>query len=152
MSIDATAIIDRFVSHAMALGVFERVNAHEPKNSPGNGISCAVWVNNIGPVPRASGLAKTTARLEFNIRIYQSMLMEPQDAIDPAVIGAVDQLFTAYSGDFELSGDVAYIDLLGQAGPALQAQAGYINVDGKSMRVMTITAPVVLNDAWSQVN
>ena len=151
MSIDASSIIDALASHAMSLGIFERVNQHEPKNSPGNGISAAVWLDAIGPVPRGSGLSATTARLAFNVRIYQNMLSEPQDAIDPAVIKAVDSLFTAYSADFELGGDVAYLDLLGQAGVALQAQAGYINIDGKHMRVLTIVVPVVLNDAWPQV-
>jgi hypothetical protein len=33
----------------------------------------------------------------------------------------------------------------------LSAQAGYINQDGKLMRVMTIMLPLVVNDAWVQV-
>ena len=150
MSIDAEAIINGFVSHAMSLGVFERVNQHEPKNSPDNGLTAAIWLDAISPA-RRSGLASTTARLEFNIRLYQNMMREPQDSIDPLLIAAVDKLFTAYSGDFELGGTVAYIDLLGITGTPLQGRAGYINVDGKLMRVFTISAPVVVNDAWPQV-
>lgn len=150
MSIDAVGIMDKLQSHAATLGVFERVNLHEPKNAPGNGLSCAVWADFIGPVPTNSGLAATSALLVFNIRIYSNMLKEPQDYIDPEVIKAVDLLMTAYSGDFELGGDVAWIDLLGQSGRVMQSQAGYINQDNKMFRVMTITLPVVLNDSWEQ--
>ena len=150
MSVDAVSIMDDLQSHAMTLGIFERVNLHEPKNSPGSGLSCAIWADFIGPVPSSSGLAATSALLVFNIRIYSNMLAEPQDFIDPEVIKAVDLLMEAYSGDFELGGDVAWIDLLGQSGRVMQAQAGYITQDSKAFRVMTITLPVVLNDSWVQ--
>lgn len=151
MSIDAVSIMDALQSHAMSLGVFERVNLHEPKNAPGSGLSCAIWSDYIGPAPLGSGLAATSALLVFNIRIYSNMLAEPQDYIDPQVIQAVDLLMIAYSGDFELGGDVAWIDLLGQSGRAMEAQAGYINQDSQMMRVMTLTLPVVLNDSWVQI-
>jgi hypothetical protein len=78
------------------------------------------------------------------------MLSEPQDAIDPEMLNAVDVLFTAYNGDFDLGGEVRNIDLLGQFSNGLSAQAGYINVSGNNYRVMTITLPMVVNDAWSQ--
>lgn len=150
MSIDADGIMDDLQSHAMTLGIFERVNLHEPKSAPTTGLSCAIWVDYIGPVPSSSGLAATSALVIFNIRIYSSMLAEPQDYIDPQITKAVDLLMTAYSGDFELGGDVAWIDLLGQSGRQMDAQAGYINQEGKLLRIMTITLPVVLNDVWSQ--
>jgi len=150
MSVDAVTIMDKLQSHAMSLGIFERVNLHEPKNAPGSGLSCAIWADFIGPVPSNSGLAATSAQLIFNIRIYSNMLAEPQDYIDPEVIKAVDLLMAAYSGDFELGGSVAWIDLLGQSGRQMEAQAGYINQDGKMFRVMTIALPVVLNDSWVQ--
>jgi carbon-monoxide dehydrogenase large subunit len=45
------------------------------------------------------------------------------------------------SGDFAKNlGDVL----------ALSAVAGYINQDGKVLRVMTLTLPLVVNDVWSQ--
>ena len=150
MTIDAVSIMTKLEDHAMVLGVFERVNLHEPKNAPGSGITCAVWSDWMGPAPRNSGLSATSALLIFNVRIYSSMLSEPQDYIDPEIIKAVDLLMGAYSGDFELGGTVAWIDLLGQSGRQMQAQAGYINQDGKPLRVMTITLPVVLNDVWEQ--
>lgn len=151
MPLNTGAIINAVQSHAMASGLFERVNGHEPKNAPGNGITAAVWADAILPVPAGSGLAKTTARLVLNVRVYTNMLAEPQDAIDPAVCDAVDALMAAYSGDFELGGLVRNVDLLGQSGPPLSAQAGYIPQDGKLYRAMTITLPVIVSDVWEQV-
>lgn len=145
---DVQAIFDAVQSHALASGYFERVNTHEPKNAPGRGLSCAIWVDHIGPA--RSGLASTSVRLVFNVRLYTDMLQEPQDAIDPAVLTACAGLLEDYSGDFTLGGKVESVDLLGKGGVPLQAQAGYISQDGKLMRVMTITLPVISNDAWTQ--
>lgn len=153
MSLNVRPIIDAIVSHALASGQFERVNGHEPKAAPGNGLSAAVWVDSVGPARNQSGLAATTALVVFNVRLYSPMLAEPQDAIDPNLTGALDALMTAYSADFELGGNVRNIDLLGTASgnrAPLSAQAGYLNQDGKLYRVYTITLPVVVNDAWTQ--
>ncbi|MGH8883261.1 MAG: hypothetical protein ACRD0P_38960, partial [Stackebrandtia sp.] len=146
MTVQTTGILSAIVSHAMASGHFERVNSHEPKNAPGNGLTAAVWVDSIGPV-RSSGLAVTSGRLVFNVRLYSGMLQEPADAIDPNLIAATDALMSAYSGDFDLGGTVRCVDLLGQAGVPLGAQAGYISHSGTMYRVMTITLPVLVNDA-----
>lgn len=147
---DITAILTQIVSHAQKLGVFERVNQHEPKNSPGTGITCAIWNQVIGPYPAGSSIMSTTGRLVFNVRLYTSMLMEPQDAIDPALVTACDLLMTAYSGDFELGGTVKNVDLLGESGTPLSATAGYINIDNKNYRVITILLPLIVNDIWAQ--
>lgn len=148
--VDITGILDRIVSHAMASGQFERVNQHEPKSAPGNGLHCAVWAQRIGPDRRGSGLASTSAHLIFNIRIYMSMVSEPQDAIDPAVMAAVDALMAAYAGDFTLGGLVRNVDIRGIDGIPMTAEAGYLNQDNKIYRVMTITLPVLVNDAWAE--
>lgn len=150
-TIDATGVLGAVASHALATGRFERVNQHEPKNAPGKGLTVAVWANNVAPAAVASGLDATTAYIEFNIRIYTDMLMEPQDAIDPRVLEAVDALLTAYSGDFTLGGRVRNVDLLGAHGPGLRAQAGYLDINKTMYRVMTITLPIIVNDAWEQV-
>lgn len=147
---DISGILDKIVSHAMASGLFERVNQHEPKSAPGNGLSCAVWVDSIAPV-RSSGLSATSGRLAIQVRIYTSMLAEPPDAIDPALTSAVDVLMTAYSADFELGGTVRCVDLLGMAGEPLSAKAGYLSQDKKLFRVMTILVPLIVNDLWNQV-
>lgn len=151
MTLNVTALTDKLVSYATAAGLFESVNGHEPKSAPVNGLSVAVWAQRIVPLPGVSGLASTTALVEFNLRIYQSMLSEPQDAIDPAVLGAVDTLCTAFSGDFDLGGNVRNVDLLGAYSAGLGAQAGYINIDKTIYRTMTLTVPLVVNDLWTQV-
>jgi hypothetical protein len=150
MSLDASGILDAVVSHAAASGYFDRVNTHEPKSAPGNGLSAAVWVQNLGPAVGASGLQSTSGLLVVNLRVYQNMISEPQDAIDPNVLTAVDALMAAYSGDFQLGGDVRNIDLLGQVSDGLSAQAGYLEQDHKMYRVMTISIPMIINDIWDQ--
>lgn len=149
MSINTSDLIARLESHALALGIFQSVNGHEPKNAPGAGLNAALWVQSIEPI-RSSGLDSTSVRIEFSLRIYQNMLKDPQDSIDPALIDAVDVLFGQYSGDFDLAQTVRQIDLLGTYGNALSAQAGYISQDSKLYRVMTITLPVIVNDTWEQ--
>lgn len=148
---NVAGIFDAQQSYALATGLFERVNTHEPKNAPGRGLTAALWVQRIGPVPEGSGLSETTGIVTFTLRIYSDMLAEPQDAIDPNMLTAVDVLMTAYSGAFTLGGLIRNIDLLGAHSPGgLSAQAGYLNVSGKLNRVMDLTIPCVVNDLWSQ--
>lgn len=150
MALDIDSILNAVVSHAMASGLFERVNQHEPKNAPGHGLTCAAWVDSIEPV-RTSGLASTSGRLVLNVRLYTNMLAEPQDAIDPNLTAAVATLMGAYSGDFQLGGNAREVDLLGGEGAPLSAKAGYMRQDGTEYRVFTITVPVIVNDLWEQV-
>lgn len=147
---DTDAYTDALVSHAMSTGHFERVNEHEPKSAPGNGLTAAIWFQRLTPASRGSGLASTTLRLEMTVRIYLSMLMEPQDRIDPLAVAAMDDLLNAYSSDFTLDGMIRNVDLLGQFGTPLGAEAGYLDIDKKMMRVITITVPLIINDAWEQ--
>lgn len=149
---DTPGITDSLVSHAASLGLFDSVNTHEVISAPGNGLTCAVWVDTLGPTAEASGLDATSARLVFMVRIYTSTLTEPSDMIDPNLLAATDTLMTAYSGDFDLNSTVRNVDLLGDSGTPLQGQAGYLNMDGKIYRVMTITLPLIVNDAWAQVS
>lgn len=151
MSLNSKAIIAAAESHALKLGVFDRVNKHEPKSAPGNGVSLAIWAQNLRPIPLRSGLAATAARLELSERVYINMLKDPQDDIDPAILDATDLLVNAYTGDFELGGLISNVDLLGAHGDPLQADAGYLEQDGKLYRVMVITLPLIINDLWTQV-
>lgn len=48
-------VFDNVVSLALASGRFEHVNQHEPKNAPGNGLECSVWMNNIVPIRPSGG-------------------------------------------------------------------------------------------------
>ncbi len=150
MSLDLQPLLDALVSHAAASGHFQRVNQHEPKSAPGNGLTAAIWFQTIGPAIGGSGLASTSPRVELRVRIYQNALMQPQDAIDPMVTAATSALMTAYSGDFSLGGLVRQVDLLGAYGTALSAQAGYLDVDGKKYRVVDVTVPLIVNDVFDQ--
>ncbi len=136
-------------SHVMALGRFDRVGRHEPKNAPGSGLTVAIIGAAIGP-SEGSGLAATQARVEFTVRIYSNMTQEPQDGIDPELLSATDALLNAYSGDFQLGAAVMAVDLLGAYGAPLAAQSGYVTVDQTMFRVMDITLPMVIADAWTQ--
>lgn len=153
MTFGAAAVLslfDQVKSHAMTLGVFDRVAQHEPKNAPGNGLTCSIWVQSIDPVPDASSLIATSGRVELHVRVYSNMLQEPQDDIDPQILTAVTTLMGEYSGHFTLGGTVRDVDLLGAHGQALSAQAGYLDIDHKLYRVMVITLPIILNDMWVQ--
>lgn len=152
MTLGAVTILDTLVSHAMSLGLFERVNGHEPVNPPSTGLTCAIWADIVDIPLAGSGLASSDARVIFKVRIFTSMLQEPLDAIDPVMLDAIDVLWTAYIGDFTLGGSVRLVDIRGQAGVRLTAQAGYLDVPdgGPRMRVMTITLPVIINEAWME--
>lgn len=153
LGFDPKAIVDAVASHAAASGHFDRVAKHEPKNVPGNGLSAAVWIQHLGPARGQSGLRTTSALLVLNVRVMSNMIQEPQDEIDPNILVAVSDLMGAYSGDFTLGGLVRNVDLLGQTGQTLQANAGYITISGQQggmYRVMVISVPMVINDVWGQ--
>jgi hypothetical protein len=152
MGVNIEDVLDAVVSHAMSLGVFERVNTHEPKNAPGYGLTCAIWAQDLIPI-RASGLNSTSVRIAFTLRLYQNMLSEPQDAIDPNLIAAADLLCAEYTNDFQLGGDISIrmVDLLGAHGiPGPSWRAGFDEQDSKMFRVMDINLPLVINDVWQQ--
>ena len=148
--LNTLAVLNELESHAGALGIFDRVNTHEPKAVPGSGITCGIWMGPIRPATQRSGLDATTARVEWLCRLYTSMLSDPQDAIDPQMMMATDALFTRLAGDFTLGNTVSNIDLLGHSGDPLRADPGYINQDGKLLRVVTVYVPVIINDVWDQ--
>lgn len=150
MALDLENLTDKLVSHALATGVFEGVNGHEPTNAPSSGgLTCGVWVNDTTAI-RSSGLNSTSARVEMAVRVYTNAVTEPMDAIDPAVVGAVDLLCAAYCADFTLGGLVRQVDIFGAYGAGLGARAGYLPLNGITFRVMTITVPLIVNDLWAQ--
>jgi hypothetical protein len=148
MSLNYEAITDAMASHAAASGWFESVNRHEPKSSPGSGLTAAIWVQDISPA--SSGLAATSMRVEMTVRIYTPMVTDPPDMIDPNVVGAVGSQLDAYSGDFTLGGLARHVDLLGEHGAPLGARAGYLETDRRLFRVMDITVPLIINDTYDQ--
>lgn len=157
MTIDIQAITDALVTHSQLTARFDRVNNYEPKSPPANGLTCAIWAQSLGPYQGMSGLAVTSAYLVMSVRVYMNMIaqsVEQADMIDPVMLTAVNELMISFSGEFELAGAVTSIDLLGQGGESLRAEAGYVQIggtDGGMYRIMTITVPMIIADAWEQV-
>src|SRR5258708_32839680 len=87
MAFDAAAVLDLFdkvTSHAASLGLFDsQVGTHEPKNAPGNGLWCAIWVQGIGPIP-SSGLASVSGRGELRAPLRSAGLPGAPGPTDPA--------------------------------------------------------------------
>lgn len=153
MAFDQAAVeslFDHVQSAALALGVFETVNTHEPLSAPGNGVRAALWVDSIAPAPRGSGLSATSGIVTLLLRCYANAIQQEPDAIDPNLLSAVSALLGQFSGEFTFGGTVREVDLLGMYGRALSAQAGYITQDSKVYRIFTVTVPVVVNDLWTQ--
>lgn len=146
---DVPTLFNRVSSALATLGIFERINTHEPENAPQNGYTAALWVDRIEPV-LSSGLESTSVRVAFLLRLYTTLTQEPADIIDPVLLTNTDTVLAVFSGDFTLGGAVREVDLLGQFGPGLSAQAGYINIGGTMYRVMTVTLPLIVNDVWAQ--
>lgn len=151
MSLDVAGIVAAVQSHAQAVGSIETVVTSEPKSAPGTGISAAIWVSDITPVGAASGLSAVSAVLTLTVRVMKPMVSQPYGQIDPDLLAAVDQLMAAYAGAFTLGGEVRNVDLLGMYGTAMAAKAGYLRLDKELLRVMDISLPLVLNDAWAEV-
>jgi hypothetical protein len=148
---DLGTALDRLTSAAAASGWFEAVNGAEPKSAPSvRGLTAAVWADRMAAVAKTSGLAVTSALVVFSLRVYSSMLQEPADAIDPNIVKAAGALMAAYAADFDLGTTGAEVDLLGTHGPALGGAAGYLEIDKKMFRVMTLSVPVMFFDAWTQ--
>lgn len=141
-------IIEYLTSICSRTANFDNVRQHEPKSKP-TGFEASVFMSTLRPA--ASGLAITSVRAEFTIRIYQNMLMEPQDAIDSFLAAAVWDVMAAISADVTLGGLVRSVSLLGEEGDALNAENGYIDVDHAMFRVSSIVVPVIINDAFDQV-
>lgn len=155
MSFDEAAVdtlVDKVVSHAASLGVFRRVNSHEPKAAPGNGLTYAVWVDTIEPLGGASGLAAVSGYVVLTGRIYGNMLMKPEDEIDPRILKAASRLLAAYCGDFDFGATVRNVDLFGTYGQKLRTQAGYAKIASSVYRIKDVTIPVVINDMFLMEN
>lgn len=145
-------IVVKVRDHAESLGVFSRINGHEPKHAPVTGrspdITCSVWIDGIRPA--RSGLSATSATLDLNVRLYTLMTREPQDAIDPTMVGACHRLMADYVNSFTLGSLARGVDVRAIEGKAMTMQAGYVEMDGKLFRTMTIVLPVTVNDLWPE--
>jgi hypothetical protein len=152
VALNSGRIIAAAISHVQATGRFITVNGHEPESAPaGSGLTAAVWVENLALFAATSGLAVTSARVELSIRLFAPLRVDTPDAIDPALLDALDVLLASFNADFTLDGLVESVDLLGRTGTPLGARAGYVQQDQQVLRVMTITLPLIVDDVWEQV-
>ncbi len=145
-------VFDAIVSEIQLSGYFDKVQIHEPKKKPGYGLKAAIWLQNMVPLPQASGLTVTSALCVFIVRMYSNMLAEPQDAIDPNLMRAGSNVIRRFHDNFDFGLDplVRNVDLLGESGVALALNAGYVEMDNTHYRVMDITLPVIIQDMWTQ--
>ncbi|MCP2248738.1 hypothetical protein [Lentzea aerocolonigenes] len=150
MSLDFTPALKRIESMILATGLFKQVNLHEPKNAPGKGLVCAVYLDDIGPVPQESGQNVTTGRVVFKARIFLPMLTKPEGLIDQTIGHAACKIIEVLSGDIDLQNNVKYVDLLGATGTTLSAKGGYLTIDTTMFRIMDVTIPLIFNDIWNQ--
>jgi hypothetical protein len=151
--VDVAAIFSAVISPAETLGVFDRVNGYEPKNAGVSGLVCSYFLDYFGPMASQSGLDRTTMGLVFQARIQTSMLAEPAEQIDPAILGATAVLMNAYHGNFDLGfADGTELDLLGYWWPGgLAARAGYVDAGQTKYRAMILSIPLTVRDAFPQV-
>ena len=155
--LDTEALNDALISHAQALGIFDSVNGHEPRNAPGHGLTFSLWIQTLRPFAPQSGLAATAAAVVYNARIYLKMPGElpghSLDDMDPRITDAAAAMIGSLSADFTLDGlALPGIDLLGRTGAqfGLGGEAGYLEQDRAIYRVMVLTIPIVLNDIFTQ--
>jgi hypothetical protein len=150
MALDILGIQDRLTSHALASGYFDSVNETKIDEPTGGGnITCGIWADDITPL-RSSGLASTSVRIVFKVRLFTSTEASPESYVERVMVEAADALFSAYSGDFELGGEARNIDLLGIHGASLACNAHYMNLSGTIYRVMDLTVPILVNDVYDQ--
>lgn len=143
----------KVMSLAMATGEFLSIAGHEPVNPPQNGLTGGLWLQNIGPARKVSGLSDTAARVEFLLRIYiptAGTSPDQLDSIDPSIGTATALVIGALSADFTLDGEEFAADLLGAYGAPLAGKAGWARVGEQQVRVMDITVSLVLDAVWTQ--
>lgn len=150
--LDVDALYAAVISPAQRLGVFDKVNGHEPKSAPASGVVCSYFLDYFGPMQSLSGLNRTTMGMVVQARIQTSMIAEPVDGIDPALLRATSALMLAYHGDFDLGVTDCELDLLGRWWTGgLAARAGYVTIGNTQYRAMILSIPMILNDVYAQV-
>lgn len=139
----ANALYASLKSAALELGLFQAVDTHEPLNAPGNRLFCSIVLGPLRPLPAASGLSAVSGQITFDFHLWSSAMQKPYDNIDPEILAAAAALMGQLSGEFTLGETVRNIDLF-----SMSAQPGWVDFEGKQFRVVTVSAPVVINDLW----
>ncbi len=141
-------ILDKVVSHAASLAVFDSVLSYESVGSSGNSVDCNVWLNDIVTIP--GGLDQTSVCMTFNVSIMSPLLSEPYEDTDKRMAQCLDALMTAYNGDFTLGDTIRNVDILGQFTQGITVTAGYAAIDNTKYRVLMISLPLLVDAVWEQ--
>lgn len=150
MSIDARGLIATLEGYCASSGMFETVVGHEPQSAPTRtGLTAAVQFMEMRSC--TSGLNSTSVRVELWVRVFTNGLQKPEDDIDPRIMDAADVIFGALCGDFDFGSQARYVDLRGSDGEPLRALAGYITIDKTQFRTVDVVVPVLINDAYAEV-
>ncbi len=149
-----TALYEALQDKARALKLFDSINGAEPLNPPGRGLAYSLMFARLGPARRASGLASTSGRLEFIVRVEAPRTSQTQEQTDKTLLYAVVSLMVAYSGDFALANVpdslVQSIDLLGAYGAPMEAVGGWVKQGEVPYRMVDTTLAIILNDVFPQ--
>jgi hypothetical protein len=139
-----TELFQAIQSYAEQLGIFQATDLHEPWNTPGNRLYCSITLGTVRPVT-SSGLNSVSGQVTLMVHIWSSGLQKPLDNIDPEVLAATCSLMAAFAGGFTLSGTVRNIDLFGMSAEPMWSES-----EGKPLRVVAITLPIVVNDLFAE--
>lgn len=150
MAINSKAIFGLIGSAAQSTGLFDSVIGHEPKSAPqlSQRPTFAYWFGPIRPI-QSSGLASVSVRLEIQGCVFINAFQEPADSIETDACDYIDALMTLYCGDLQLGGESRYIDVLGSDGDPLSITPGYMEIDKKFFRIVSLMIPILINDAWT---
>ena len=132
------------------LGIFDNVSTVEPKGAPGAGSNAALFLASVEPAVASSGLNQADGLYTFTLRLYTDMLREPAANIEPELAALVDKVMDALMGDFDLGETVRNVDFLGENGQRVRAEAGYIEVNGKMFRIVDVSLPLVVSNAFTE--
>lgn len=148
--LDFPPLLSAVESVAAALGCFDRTMNHEPENPPGQGLTFALWPEEIRPTKR-NGLAATSVLLVLTARIYKTSQVNIDGSIDPDMVNALQLFLNAITGGFTLGSRVMAVDLLGMEGTPLAAKAGFLDAgEGAVFRIYDVSVPLIISDVWSQ--
>lgn len=156
--INSAAIHAWIMGHAATVVGASAVLGFEPKAkidyaAAGNPTVAAVWFSSVEAVSLRPGLAATAARIEVVIRLHRNALGDAtqMQATERALMTDADAVLALLFGDIRESATDVWFDPRGQTGEPVKAPTGYLALDNQLNRVCTITAGVVVDNAWAEV-
>lgn len=158
MSLDATLLAAWLTTHATAVVEVDRVLGFEPKSNAqiGDGTVLACWVANLRVIPERSTLAMSAGRADWTLRLHRNGLGDATEmaTTERVILDATSALFAAYHAEINVSGvggpEDGWFDPAGMTGEPISAPSGYMDIDKRLYRVVTISIGIVIDDAWPQ--